>query len=32
MRYAHLQDETLRAATNRFGDIFTATKKRKSGT
>ena len=22
MRYAHLQDETLRAATNRFGDIY----------
>jgi integrase len=32
MRYAHLQDETLRDATNQFGDIFTATKKRKSGT
>jgi integrase len=32
MRYAHLQDETLRAATNQFGDIYTATKKRKSGT
>jgi integrase len=26
MRYAHLQDETLRAATNRFGDIYTKAK------
>lgn len=31
MRYAHLQDATLRAATNQFGDIYTEKKKRKSG-
>jgi integrase len=27
MRYAHLQDETLRAATNRFGEIYSEAKK-----
>jgi integrase len=27
MRYAHLQDEALRAATNRFGDIYSEAKK-----
>jgi integrase len=32
MRYAHLQDETLRAATNRFGEIFTEGKMLSSGT
>jgi site-specific recombinase XerD len=32
MRYAHLQNETLRAATNRFGDIYTETKVLSSGT
>jgi len=32
MRYAHLQDEALRAATNRFGDIYTETKMHSSGT
>jgi integrase len=26
MRYAHLQDETLRTATNRFGEIYTKAK------
>ena len=26
MRYAHLQDETLRAATNRFGQIYSTSK------
>lgn len=32
MRYAHLQDEALRAATNRFGAIYTDTGTRKTGT
>jgi site-specific recombinase XerD len=32
MRYAHLQDETLRAATNRFGEMFTEGKILSSGT
>jgi integrase len=32
MRYAHLQDETLRAATNRFGEMFTNGKMQDSGT
>ena len=32
MRYAHLQDEALRAATNRFGEIYSEVKKRGSGT
>ncbi len=31
MRYAHLQDETLRDATNQFGKIFTETKTRSAG-
>jgi integrase len=30
MRYAHLQDSALRAATNQFGDIFAETKTPKS--
>lgn len=31
MRYAHLQDDSLRTATNRFGDIFSeAQQKRKN--
>jgi integrase len=32
MRYAHLQNETLRAATNRFGEIYTEAKVLSSGT
>ena len=32
MRYAHLQDETLRAATERFGEIYTETKLSSTGT
>jgi integrase len=32
MRYAHLQDEALRAATNRLGEIYADTKIAKSGT
>ena len=32
MRYAHLQDEALRAATNRLGKIYAGTKIAKSGT
>jgi integrase len=32
MRYAHLQNETLRAATNRFGDIYTDSTKQSTGT
>ena len=31
MRYAHLQDETLRDATNQFGKIFTETKTHSAG-
>jgi integrase len=29
MRYAHLQDESLRTATNRFGDIFSEAKQKR---
>jgi integrase len=29
MRYAHLQDESLRTATNRFGDIFSETQQKR---
>jgi len=32
MRYAHLQDDPLRAATNRFGKIYAKSKLHKSGT
>jgi integrase len=32
MRYAHLQDEALRAATNRFGEIYSEAKKSSFGT
>ncbi len=32
MRYAHLQDEALRSATNKFGTIFTRAKVKSAGT
>src|ERR1035441_579616 len=32
MRYAHLQDEALRTATDRFGEIYTETKLSSTGT